>query len=174
MIRVWLQLGRVLESTLSGPNPGPRDERIPFGVEAQRFGGPSAGIVHIYPRPAKHAANGGVSFLEGQGRARLAQIDPIHLSGDPQCPAEATRAIGPPQTAHSRLCGADQHGGWVTDATRDGVEAPVHSVDQIDISMSRSPEHDLGSAGPPLGGVAGKILRTDIGLGLHDPCARFA
>ena len=53
-------------------------------------------------------------------------------------------------------------------AAADDVEAVVQPVDEVDIGPARRPEHDARAGRPPGARVAGTILRTAIGFGLHD------
>ena len=56
--------------------------------------------------------------------------------------------------------------------TRDGVEAPVHAVNEIDVRHARWTEQVRRACRETSGGVAGGIVGTDIGFGLDDPSTR--
>ena len=81
------------------------------------------------------------------------------------CPGRRCARRGP---ALHRLEAAHQH--RRRDALRlgDHVEAVVHAVDQVHVGAAGRAEEHLGARGAPLGGVAGQVVLTDIGLGLDD------
>lgn len=71
--------------------------------------------------------------------------------------------------AVERLQRADQDGARVIDGSGHGVHTPVDAVDEVhvrDAWWSVQRRRTLGSAGS---GVTGKIVLTDIGLGLDNP-----
>src|SRR4051794_32291478 len=44
----------------------------------------------------------------------------------------------------------------------------MHTIDQVNIGMSRRAEHDLGACGPAARRVRGKVMGAKIRLGLDD------
>lgn len=86
----------------------------------------------------------------------------VHRAAEQARPLRATREV-----LH-RLDGAQQHGGGVAGAFGDDVHAVVHSVDEINISVTRRAEHDFGPLRQSFGRMRGEIVRAEIGFRFHD------
>lgn len=69
--------------------------------------------------------------------------------------------------------GSNQHGGGKLLPLRDHVEAVIHAVDEIHVGEAgRAVEH-VGSFRSPFRGMAGLILRPDIGFDFNDFAGEF-
>jgi len=128
-------------------------------------------------RPAdRRAVAAGVRSLV----ARLASDCPVLLAIDSKGVAEPRRParevhitfdVAPAAhvlEAGDRLHGPDQHRASVSLLPRHGIEAPVHPVDEVDVGAPRRPIQEAGAICKAGRRVAGRIIRTQIGLGLHD------
>src|SRR5215831_11864705 len=67
-----------------------------------------------------------------------------------------------------RLDRANQHGAWLALGASDGVEAPVHAVDEIDVRDARRPVERLCARGQAGGRVAGQIVLSDVRFRFND------
>jgi hypothetical protein len=79
-----------------------------------------------------------------------------------------------PHQFYSRegLEGANENGARLTFPTGNGVEAPVHPVDEVDVRDARRPVQRLRAPRPTGGGMTGEIVLADVGLGFNDSTAR--
>lgn len=70
--------------------------------------------------------------------------------------------------AVQRLERTDQDRTRLIHGTGDGVDAPVHAVDEIDVGVAWRTVERRGSRRPSRGCVTGEIVLAEVGLGLHD------
>lgn len=61
----------------------------------------------------------------------------------------------------------------IINVSADDVEHVVHAVDEIDIGVAGGAEHDFRAIGAAFGGVAGEVVRTDVGFSFHDAGAKL-
>src|SRR5665811_303587 len=73
-----------------------------------------------------------------------------------------------------RVNGSYQNRSAVPALARDGVEAPVHAVDEVHVRQSRQPEEMRGARRESGCRVTRWIVRTDVRLRLDDPSAGHA
>ncbi len=66
---------------------------------------------------------------------------------------------------------ADEHCLGLVTGAGDDVHAVMEAVDEVHVEMARRPEHDRVASGAAARGVRGQVLRSGVGLDLHDPAA---
>ncbi len=122
----------------------------------------------------------GRTLGDEQRRGRRSEVGPVQVSIDRQPGTQSTRSaqklpILPTWPSDSyRLdpldgsAGADQHGSRESVSFGHQIEAVVHAVNEVDVSGTRRPVHDLISPGLSRCSVAGLIVLTHVGLCFHD------
>ena len=87
--------------------------------------------------------------------------------------AKQARAAGPAFDIFHRLNGAQQNCRRMAFAFGHDVHAVIHSVDEINIGVTRRAEHDFGSLRPSLGRMCGQIVRAEISFDFNDSADTF-
>ena len=169
----------IRSTSLELPELHTRDMRIPFDIESPGFVLVFAGIVYANPGRGNDSTNLQLAVFDPQGVA--IQIGAVEFFVDAHRHAELSGSAADvrlvigifPQFLHDRdviqrFDCADEDGGRIVGRFRDSIQAEVEAVDHVDIGAASVLKHDRRPGSFPFRGVAGQIMRTDVGLGLDD------
>src|SRR6185437_908491 len=154
-----------------------RDVRVAGNEPAQR-------PVHRL-RDADTRRHGHLAIVNGRARSdderRLVERMPIVLAVDAERETELARAIREVHVAPRARAprahqldaahwfhGANEHRARRAFGARDGIEAPVHAVDEIDVGDAWGAVERRSARCAARGGVAGEVVLADVRLGLDD------
>src|SRR4051812_41640737 len=76
--------------------------------------------------------------------------------------------------AIERLQGTHEDSARLTLGACDGVEAPIHAINEVDVGDARRSVQRIRAAGAPGGGVTCEVMLAEIGLRLDDATACHA
>jgi len=88
---------------------------------------------------------------------------------NPHGPAEQTGTLASSFNVFNRLDSTQQDGGCMAFTFGNDVHAKVHSIDHVNVGVTRWAEHDFRSLSQSARGMRRKIVRTKVSLDLHDP-----
>jgi len=130
--------------------------------------GPVSGVLDPDSRSFDDDIGFGVA-LRRDVKAIAQQVVCVEAFVDVHCPAKQAGALSSPFDILHRFDRSQQHGGRMTFALGYHIHAVVHSVDQINVGVSRWTEHDFCATGQALGGMCGEIVRSEICLHFYNP-----
>src|SRR4029077_17652678 len=144
----------------TGPKPSRQKRRVVAEAQASLL--PATGALDADPRRGEYAPRGR-AVIDHVESGRL-QPDAVQGAVDAQCARDQPWTAAP-SDARARLQGADQHRLGHAFLTRDEVEAPVHSVCEVDVGMPWGAEHHLRARRPPPAPrVGGEVVRPEVRL----------